>query len=135
MYRFFGEWMSRSPPFGIIRLLYTYVCTPPTLVNPQPRIMAVYIHHRLCSVSFYLSSLASEGSPLEETASDCHTGLSFDKAFFLFVMKLSHRLSEKEKQDDKTACISMSKAPRAGTIWESTEICLFSAPKSMLYTP
>ncbi len=49
-------------------------------------------------------------------------------------MKLPRRLSERQKQDDKTACHSMSKALRAGTVWESTEMCLFSASKSVFYT-
>jgi len=57
------------------------------------------------------------------------------KVFFLLVMKLSHRLSERQKQDDKTACNSRSKTLRADTVWESTEICHFSEPKSMLDLP
>jgi hypothetical protein len=45
-----------------------------------------------------------------------HTGPSFGKAYFLFVIKLSNRLSERQKQDDKTECSSMSKALRGGTV-------------------
>ncbi len=49
--------------------------------------------------------------------------------------ELSNKLSERQKQNDKAECSSMSKALRRGTVWGSTEILLFSVPKSMLDLP
>ena len=47
-------------------------------------------------------------------------------------MKLSNKLSERQKQDDKAESNFMSKTLRAGTEWGAQKFYLFSAPKSML---
>ncbi len=91
--------MIRLPCGTILTILYyAQNCNPTSLINSEDfqqaeaigvvgsrfaefmaseveeallRIILDYIHHRLCSVIFYLSRLPSEGPSLEETASGC----------------------------------------------------------------
>ena len=62
------------------------------------------------------------------------TGASFGKASFLFVSKLSNRLSERHLRVDEIACSILSKEVRDGTAEESTETLLVRVPKSMFHT-